>query len=80
MSFSYILELIFDFVDVIITYGNTVFTLFFSKIEDTQIGHKLPEVILNEIGELSIITFMFGAGIVLFIVCTIIKWFVGIVT
>lgn len=80
MSFSYIFDKIFDLLDIIAGFGDIIFRIFFSALEDTEVGAMLPDVLLDQIGHWSIVSIMFGAGLIFFLAYTLIKWLVGIVT
>ena len=80
MEFSFIFDSIFDFLDIIITFGDRIFNLFFYPLAQTQIGQFLPDLILDRIGHFSLLGLMFGSGLVLFVAYTLIKWLVGIIT
>lgn len=80
MKFSFIFDSIFEFLDIIITFGDRIFKLFFYPLSQTPIGQLLPDLILDMIGDFTLLGLMFGAGLVTFVAYTLIKWILGVVT
>lgn len=80
MEFSFIFDSIFEFLDIIITFGDRIFKLFFYPLAQTQIGQLLPDLILDRIGNFTLLGLMFGSGLVTFVAYTLIKWILDIVT